>query len=168
MGSGKSAIGRALNRLTGLDVIDLDLYIERRFHKSISQLFTERGESGFRALETAMLDEVSKFEDVVVACGGGTPCFGRNMELMNSRGITVWLNTPVDTIHRRLCRARAKRPLIAHLTDCELLQYISTSVASRLPYYRQAQVELTPSPLENAAGTDETTRRLIQLINLQP
>lgn len=168
MGSGKSAIGRALNRLTGLDVIDLDLYIERRFHKSISQIFTERGESGFRALETAMLDEVSKFEDVIVACGGGTPCFGHNMELMNSRGITVWLNTPVDTIHRRLCRAKAKRPLIAHMTDEELFDYISTSVESRRPYYMQAQVELTSSPLDPHADADATTRRLLQLINLQP
>lgn len=168
MGSGKSAIGRALNRLTGLDVIDLDLYIERRFHKSISQLFAERGESEFRSLETAMLDELSKFENVIVACGGGTPCFGHNMELMNSRGITVWLNTPVDTIHRRLCRAKAKRPLIAHMTDEELLDYISSSIEARRPYYSQAQIELTLSPTETSVDANATARQLLQLINLQP
>ncbi len=168
MGSGKSALGRALNRLTGLDVIDLDMYIERRFHKSISQIFAERGESGFRSIETAMLDEVSKFEDVIVACGGGTPCFGQNMELMNSQGVTVWLNTPVDTIHRRLCRAKSKRPLIAHMTDEELFDYVSTSIEARRPHYSQAQVELTYSPTETGIDANASALQLLQLINMQP
>ena len=73
MGSGKTTLGRAFARATGLEFIDLDWYIEERLHKSISILFAERGEDGFREQERKMLHEAGEFEDVVIACGGGTP-----------------------------------------------------------------------------------------------
>ena len=75
MGTGKSTLGRAVARLGDIRFIDLDHYIEGRFHRSVSQLFEERGEDGFRKVEQAMLHEVGEFEDVIIACGGGTPCF---------------------------------------------------------------------------------------------
>ncbi len=166
MGSGKSALGRAVNRLTGMEVIDLDLYIEGRYRKSISELFAERGEAGIRTIERAMLDEVSQFEDVVIACGGGTPCFGDNMALMNSRGITVWLNTPLDTLHRRLCRSRHKRPLIAKFNDDELLDYIRTHTEARRPYYSQARYELASAGLDSRSGADDVARQFLKLLGL--
>ena len=86
MGSGKSTLGRALAQATGLTFIDLDTYIEQRFHANVRDIFAQRGEDGFRRLERMMLHEVSEFEDVIVACGGGTPCFFNNMEHINSHG----------------------------------------------------------------------------------
>ncbi len=75
MGSGKTTLGRAYAKEMGLTFIDLDWYIEERFHTSVQKLFAQRGEEDFRRIEQKMLHEVADFEDVVIACGGGTPCF---------------------------------------------------------------------------------------------
>ena len=98
MGTGKSTLGRAVARLGDIRFIDLDHYIEGRFHRSVSQLFEERGEDGFRKVEQAMLHEVGEFEDVIIACGGGTPCFFDNMDYMNSRGLTILLEAPLPCL----------------------------------------------------------------------
>ena len=85
MGAGKTTIGRVLARELGLDFYDLDWYIEDRFHKKIPDIFAEQGEEGFRDIERKMLHEVAEFENVIVSCGGGTPCFFDNMEYMNAQ-----------------------------------------------------------------------------------
>lgn len=166
MGSGKSTLGRTVARLTGMDVIDLDQYIEGRFHQSVSDLFAQRGEDGFRKIESAMLAEVAEFEDVIIACGGGTPCFGNNMDLMNSRGTTVWLNTNLTELHTRLCRGRHKRPLIAGMNDQELLEYIEQSTAKRYPYYSRAQIEFVSTLLDTRSEAEATALRFIKMLNL--
>ena len=117
MGCGKSTLGRALSVATGLDFIDLDHYIEQRFHATIAELFASRGEDGFRRVEQAMLREVCDFSDVIIACGGGTPCFFNNMDEMNAAGTTVWLNTPISRLYERLQRNRSKRPILANKSD---------------------------------------------------
>ena len=85
MGAGKTTVGRKLAKELDLSFIDLDLYIEGRYHRSIRQLFTERGEEGFRDIERRLLHEVAAFEDVLVSTGGGTPCFFDNMAFMNDK-----------------------------------------------------------------------------------
>ena len=67
MGAGKTTLGRAYAKAMGLDFIDLDWYIEGRYHKSVGQIFAERGEDGFRQLEQMMLHEVGEFDDVVIS-----------------------------------------------------------------------------------------------------
>ncbi|MCC8036603.1 MAG: shikimate kinase [Bacteroidales bacterium] len=161
MGCGKSTLGRALSRLTGITLIDLDTYIESRFHRTVTELFAERGESGFREIETAMLEEVASFEDVIVACGGGTPCFGRNMEVMNQAGLTVWLNTPRDVLLRRLIRGKHKRPLIAQKTDDELGAFIDAALEARETFYSQAQAQFCGANLEDKSQIDTTARAFI-------
>ncbi len=162
MGCGKSTLGRALSRLTGITLIDLDTYIESRFHRTVTELFAERGESGFREIETAMLEEVAAFEDVIVACGGGTPCFGRNMEVMNQAGLTVWLNTPRDVLLSRLIRGKHKRPLIAQKTDDELGAFIDTALEAREPFYSQAQARFCGANLEDKSQIDASARAFIE------
>ena len=83
MGAGKTTVGKVLAGLLNLSFIDLDYYIERRYHKTVSQLFAEKGEEVFRSIERNMLHEVADFENVLVSVGGGTPCFFENMEVMN-------------------------------------------------------------------------------------
>mgnify|MGYP000116863002 FL=1 len=89
-----------------LQFIDLDWYIEERFHKTVQELFAERGENGFREIERNMLHEVGDFEDVLIAAGGGTPCFFDNMDYMNSVGDTVFLDVNPEVLFRRLKIAR--------------------------------------------------------------
>lgn len=161
MGSGKSTLGRALARRLGMEFIDLDQYIEGRYHASVTDIFAARGEEGFRDLERRMLAEVSGFEDVIVACGGGTPCFFDNMEVMNAAGLTVLLDTQLDTLHRRLLAGRAKRPLIAALTDEELRAFITEALAKRMPHYSRAAVSFPGDLLEDRGQIEATVERFV-------
>ncbi len=86
MGAGKTTVGKALAKELGVMFYDLDWYIESRMRKTVKQIFDEVGEEGFRQIEHNMLHEVAEFENVVVSCGGGTPCFFDNMEYMNQSG----------------------------------------------------------------------------------
>ena len=113
MAAGKTTLGRRAAQLLNVEFIDLDAYIESRYRKRISDLFAERGEEGFRDIERRMLHEVAEFDNVLVATGGGTPCFFDNMEYMRHRGVTVYLAASVQTLCRRLSHAKVKRPLVA-------------------------------------------------------
>jgi len=166
MGCGKSTLGRAVGKLTGLTFIDLDTYIENRFHITVRELFARFGEEVFRRREQAMLHEVAEFEDVIVACGGGTPCFFDNVEFMNSHGITVWLNTPLDRIYERLKRGRHKRPLLAGKTDSELLVFISAALRQREPFYSKAAYSFSARLLEDKSQIAATATEFVrQFIN---
>lgn len=166
MGCGKSTLGRAVSRLTGFPFIDLDTYIEGRFHLTVKEIFACKGETGFREIERNMLREVADFEDVIVACGGGTPCFHDNMDYMNSHGTTVFLDTPVTSLFSRLKRGRHKRPLIASKTDEELLSYINEALAARLPYYRKATAAFSSELLENRDEISATAKSFINKFNI--
>jgi shikimate kinase len=166
MGCGKSTIGRTVSRLTGIRFIDLDTYIEDRFHSSISDIFASHGEAGFRDIEYRMLHEVADFEDVLVACGGGTPCFMDNMEYMNSHGVTVFLDTSIDRLHSRLMRGRRKRPLIANKSDDELLSFIVDALQKRRPHYAKAQVRFSSDLLESKSEIENTAKEFIQQLSL--
>ena len=91
MGVGKTTLGKALADRTGLSFIDLDLFIEGRYRKTIRQIFEAEGEEAFREIERKALHEVAEFEDIILSTGGGTPCFFDNMTYMNSVGTTVYL-----------------------------------------------------------------------------
>jgi len=135
MGAGKTTLGKAFAREMNVPFIDLDWYIEERFHKSIRELFVERGEASFRELERNMLHEVGEFEDVVVSTGGGTPCFFDNMEYMNGCGQTVFLDVHPDILFRRLRVAKQQRPILQGKTDEDLRTFIviSVSLSTRRP-----------------------------------
>lgn len=159
MAAGKTTLGKALAKDLGLQFIDLDLYIESRYHATVSQIFAERGEEGFRQIERNMLHEVAEFEDVVIATGGGTPCFFDNMEYMNAQGTTVFLDASVDVIFTRLTIARTQRPLVAGKTDEELRSYITETLNRRLPYYSRATHSFCANQLENVKQISESVER---------
>ena len=139
MGAGKTTVGRALARELGIDFYDLDWYIEDRFHKKIPDIFAEKGEEGFRDIERKMLHEVAEFEDVVISCGGGTPCFFDNMDYMNAQGETVYLNAAPSVLKEHLLMGKSQRPLIHGKTPEELEAYINESLATRMPFYQKAK-----------------------------
>ncbi len=166
MGAGKTTLGKALARALGVPFIDLDWYIEERFHKSIPQLFAERGEDGFRTVERNMLHEAGEFEDVVISTGGGTPCFFDNMEYMNAQGATVFLDVPVDVLFRRLQGATRQRPILQGKTDEELRTFIAEALAGRMPHYARAQYRFDGSRLESRPQIAESVDRLRLLLGV--
>lgn len=159
MAAGKTTLGKALARDLGLQFIDLDHYIESRYHRSVSQLFTERGEEAFRQIERSMLHEVAEFEDVVISTGGGTPCFFDNMDYMNAQGITVFLEASVDVIQTRLTISRIQRPLVANKGAEELRQYITEMLDRRAPYYTRAHHTFYANRLEDVCQVEESVKQ---------
>ena len=99
MGSGKTTVGKALSKELGLPFYDLDWYIESRMHKTVKQLFDSVGEEGFREIERNMLHEVAEFEDVIISCGGGTPCFFDNIDYINQQGDTIYLKASPEVLY---------------------------------------------------------------------
>lgn len=166
MGAGKTTLGKAFSREEGLTFVDLDWYIEERFHKTIAQIFAERGEEGFRELERRMLHEVSEFENVVIATGGGTPCHFDNMEHMNACGETVFLKVDVDVLFRRLKVAKQQRPLLAQKTDEELKEFIVSALAGRKPYYSKAKHIFRADELEDRQQIQNSVNALKKQLNL--
>lgn len=166
MGSGKTTLGKSLSKAMGLDFIDLDNFIEGRFHCTVKELFTKRGEAGFRAVEQSVLHEVGEFNDVIVACGGGTPCFFDNMEFMNTHGTTVFLDVSEWRIFERLTipSARAKRPLIASKNDEEIKTFITEALSARRPFYTKAQITFNADRLESIAQLEESTKALVEIL----
>ena len=166
MGAGKTTLGKAFARALGLTFVDLDWYIEERYHKTIRQIFTERGEDGFRELEKRMLHEVGDFENVVISVGGGTPCFFDNVEYMNRVGETVFLDVAVDVLFRRLKVAKQQRPLLAEKNDEELMAFIVDAFQNRLPFYTQAKHVFNGELLEDRYQIQQSVERLKELLKL--
>lgn len=166
MGCGKTTLGRALGAVSSLNFIDLDAHIEAHCHRPIPQVFKEVGEAGFREIEHRMLAELAEKQDVVIACGGGTPYFGDNMDLMNRSGLTIFMDTSREKLISRLRAGRRKRPLIAGLDDVALEAYVDTTLGQRRPYYEQARAVFTGDLLEDMDQIMLSAERFIESFNL--
>lgn len=165
MGTGKTTAGRELAKRLDLAFYDLDHYIESRFLKTISQIFENEGEERFREIESSMLKELGEFEDVVIATGGGTPCFYDNMEYMNKQGQTVYLQASANALTKRLLQCKAdKRPLIRNKTEKELLAFVEENLIKREPYYSQAKIVFETENLIDRSLVEEYVDRLIPLL----
>lgn len=164
MASGKTTLGRALADDLGLTFIDTDNYLEYRYRQTISQIFATRGEEAFRQLERTILHEVADFEDVVIAAGGGTPCYFDNMDYMNACGTTVHLVCPTDVILTRLRISRTPRPLVKGKTDEELRDYIATTLAARGTFYNRAHYSFLSHQLESREQIATSVARFKQEI----
>ena len=165
MGAGKTTLGKAFAREMNVPFIDLDWYIEERFHKSIRELFTERGEASFRELERNMLHEVGEFEDVVVSTGGGTPCFFDNMDYMNACGDTVFLQVEPEVLFHRLKVAKQQRPLLENKSDEELMNFICEALQKRHPFYSQAKFLFRADELEDKSQIQASVDSLRKLLD---
>lgn len=151
MGAGKSTLGRGLaSCYPSLTYIDLDDVIEEREGMPVGEIFACRGEDYFRRRESELLREVSSGRDVIVGCGGGTPCHSGNMEWMNACGVTVLLQASLPVLLRRLLDAQASRPMISGLSEKELERFIVTKQTERAPYYNRAMFRFCSDSLETA------------------
>lgn len=166
MGAGKTTVGRQLAQALGIQFYDLDWYIEMRYHKRVADIFAERGEEGFRDLERRMLHEAAEFEDIVLSCGGGTPCFYDNMAYMNTLAETVYLKASPEVLAAHLRMGKTERPLIKGKSSEELVWYIRESLAWREPFYTQAKHTLDVSLLDNYEQISTTVALLRQELGL--
>ncbi len=164
MGSGKTTLGKAFAQAAHLQFIDLDWYIEERMHKAIKDLFAERGEEGFRQVERNMLHEAGEFENVVIAAGGGTPCFFDNIDYMNRTGDTVFLNASFEALFRRLKVAKSNRPLLSGKTDEELKEVIRNGLAERMAFYGKAKHWFPSDYLESREQISESVEQLKKML----
>ena len=142
MGSGKSYWTKQLAKKYKTGGYDLDYLIEVKEEKTIAEIFTEDGEEYFRKVESTVLKWFAEKKTYVLATGGGAPCFFDNMDWMNKQGITIWLDEPLNAIAARLAPEKAHRPLIANLSDSELLAFLEKQRESRLPFYSAAKIHL--------------------------
>jgi len=140
MGSGKTTIGRIVANHLNVKFLDLDEYIEQRENLPVAKIFKEKGEVYFRKKEHYYLNEIfSGQNSFLLSLGGGTPCFGTNMELINERTLnSFYIQTSIEELVKRLKKGKAHRPMIAHLDDDELQEFIGKHLFERSFFYNQA------------------------------
>jgi shikimate kinase len=158
MGSGKSFIGKSLANRLDMDFIDLDDYIEKNESRSVSTIFEDEGEIGFRNLETECLKKlvtISNNSDRprIIALGGGTPCFNNNLQLIKNSGESIFLNVSPHILLDRLKKEKLNRPLISDLNEKQLDEFIRSSLIYRLKYYQSA---------DHIVNGDELSSKVVQ------
>lgn len=166
MGAGKTTVGKVLSKELNMPFYDLDWYIEGRMRKTIAALFAERGEEGFRKIEHNMLHEVAEFENVILSCGGGTPCFFDNIDYLNQQGETVYLKARPEVLYEHLRMGRTERPLLKGKTQEELLNHITAQLSQREPFYSKAKHTLDVSLMDNYEKIAITVAEMRKLLNL--
>jgi shikimate kinase len=157
MGTGKTHSGRQLSEKLGIPFFDLDEEIVAHDGKSINEIFASQGEEYFRLLEKDVLHIIAEYhESFVMACGGGTPCYYNNIDYMNKEGLSIWLNTSLDTLYKRLTQEKDKRPLIKELSSEQLRGYIAKKFSDRKIYYEQASLVID----EEEAGIEKIVEKI--------
>jgi shikimate kinase len=162
MGSGKTTVGKLLAKELNLQFIDMDLFIENRFRKSISAIFEEKGEAGFREIERKALHEITDFENVVISTGGGLPCFFDNMDVMNKTGTTIYLKISVEELANRLKNGKQKRPLIKDKNPEEIKAFIIQHLEKREGFYNKATFIFETDDLSSSEYFNTKIEQLIK------
>lgn len=138
MGAGKSAVGRPLAEALGYRFVDADSVIAQTAGRSIPEIFASDGETGFRDLETAVLDSIAHWHSLVVATGGGVVTRPENWGHMH-QGVVIWLDAPEELLLQRLAADPTPRPLMASPDPAARLRQL---LAERRPLYAQADLQI--------------------------
>ena len=147
-GSGKSTLGRELAILLKLTIVDTDTEIIKNEGKSIEAIFEQLGENYFRNKEQELLHTLMEKMDLLVSTGGGLPCFFDNIDFINKKGISIFIDVPIETIHRRLIGQRIhNRPMLQGKTDEEVLAFLKQKYEERFPFYSKATLHIKGSTI---------------------
>jgi shikimate kinase len=157
MGSGKSHWLKQMAKWNKSVGYDLDALIEMNEEKTIAEIFNEDGEVYFRKVESKILRWFKEKKKYVVATGGGTACTQENMDWMKKEGVVIWLDESVDVLVKRLSTEKALRPLISHLSEQQLTDFLEQKLVERHPFYKQADYRLTSDQI-----TEAGLKKLIQ------
>lgn len=137
---GKSTTGKRLAKKLGYDFADTDKMIENKYRLSVERIFEKYGEQTFRLLENEILEEVKSLDNIVIATGGGLPCFGNNMRTLKQMGRTIYLKMSAKSIIARHKHSKRPRPLLKDKDDEQLLDFVSKSLEEREFFYQQADI----------------------------
>ncbi|MCE7053226.1 shikimate kinase [Algoriphagus sp. AGSA1] len=160
-GSGKSTFGKQLAAMLRFPYYDLDTLIEKKYQMKIPEIFTEYGEGKFRMMETRVLQDFLDHKgSYVLASGGGCPCFNDNMDLINQKAVSVYLDVPLEEISSRLGGSRTQnRPMFFGLDQGEITLKLKSLLFERGHFYEQSKIKLS--------GEDFSTELLVsELIRL--
>lgn len=149
-GAGKTYWGRKVADAYGYDFLDLDTYIEKKEKATIATLFEIHGEEGFRDKENRYLEQAIRAagDDTIIACGGGTPCFYNNMDMMLRAGTVIYLQATIPYLVHNLEQETVQRPLLKNKTGLE--QKLAALLAERQPDYERAHHILQTSDISLA------------------
>ncbi|KPE50006.1 shikimate kinase [Chryseobacterium indologenes] len=161
MGCGKSHVSKILSEKINFRLIDLDKEISRRNKLTIPEIFEKKGEIYFRKLERETLEEIlATEENIVLSLGGGTPVYYNNMEIINHNSKSVFLRASVATLSERLSKQKEKRPLIAHISDEDLPEFIAKHLFERNIFYNKAQFSVITDSRTPEDIVNEITEKL--------
>lgn len=142
MGSGKTTVGKNLADVLGFGFVDLDEYISENEQASINSIFDEKGEIYFRKKESEYLGHILRSsENLVLALGGGTPCYGENMHLIKNseQSVSFYIKLSIQDLTNRLILEKQKRPLIKHMVSKDdLIEFIGKHLFERSGFYTKA------------------------------
>lgn len=163
MGSGKSTVGKELAKQLKINFLDLDSYIEQKYEMTISELFSAKGEIFFRKAEIVCLNEIfASKEDFVLSTGGGTPCYGDNINVMTSNTKNVfYLNVPIPELIKRLVKEKEHRPLITNIPENELPEFLGAHLFERSYFYTKAHHTILVQQKEASKVVNEIVAKLV-------
>jgi len=141
MASGKSSFGKKLAKELKYSFIDFDVMIAEKEKLSINDIFKQKGEKHFRALETQLIKTL-KTDQCVIALGGGTPCYNKNMEIILSKGLIVYLELPIKILIGRLKQDKEQRPLVKNLNEKDITETVTKLFKQREKYYQKAHLQI--------------------------
>ena len=145
--SGKSTLGRQLAKRLDYQFVDTDDLIENQEIASIADIFKYKGEDYFRLVESKILKGIQPNQKLIVATGGGMPCFHGGMDFIKTNGTSIFLNVPPEDLMKRIQKSDANnRPLIDKKTSQqELLANIKKRYEDRSQFYEQADIKIDGS-----------------------
>lgn len=166
MGAGKSTIGPILANTIGWDSCDLDLLIEQKVGKKVKQIFEQDGETYFRKIESEMLLEVSKKNNLVVSLGGGTMANENNLAILKKSGTTIYLKASTESFYKRL-RYKRDRPSLGvneaeDFSKDKLVTRIDDLMTKRAKFYEQADIIVDT----DNSSVGKTVDKIVKLITL--
>ncbi|WP_341225998.1 shikimate kinase [uncultured Arcticibacterium sp.] len=138
--SGKSTLGRNLAKELDYDFIDLDRKIEVSEGKKINEIFRLEGEEYFRKKESEQLKKIPVNDKLVIALGGGTPCFFDNMDYIKENGISIFLDVSPDKLEERMRTSRRNNRPMFKLENENLLETLTNTYNKRIDIYRTASI----------------------------
>ncbi|MFT5067265.1 MAG: shikimate kinase [Yoonia sp.] len=161
MGSGKTAIGRALAMRLDVPFLDSDAAIEEAATISIAEIFARDGEAFFRDREVEVIDRLLSGPPAVLSTGGGAFLADRTRDLIAEKGVAVWLDADLDTLWERV-RHKDTRPL---LRTADPLATLTALMETRTPIYAQAAKRVVIAP---TASIEKTTQGVIDALAKDP
>ncbi|RUM45397.1 MAG: shikimate kinase [Desulfurobacterium sp.] len=156
MGSGKSTVGKLLSERLGVQLVDTDVEVEKRTGMSIPEIFVKKGEEYFRNLERRIVEELLTLpKDLVISTGGGLPAYSDNMELLNEKAFTVYLEADFEVLWSRIADDRS-RPLVSLGKE-----KVRELFERRRPFYEKAKLRVR-------TDVNSPTTCVVEILNALP